>query len=149
MSERFIDSYLLYQMTLLSHKFSASFHEYLRTKGVTPSRWRILLNLSDMPGMYVKQLAEHTCFEQSRLTKSIAKMSAEGLVKKLVDSTDKRRVFICITEKGEQCVAPLIKAAKRNEDKVLEQLPENDRETLKSILAAFMKNQSKNEENLT
>lgn len=134
MSDRFIDNYLLFQLALASHTFSEEFYAQLRTAGVSPSKWRILLNLIDGPGMYLTSLAKYSLFEQSRVTKLVDQLVGEGLVEKRAGRQDRRRVSIHITNKGTALIAPLIEEAKVHEDSVLERLTPEDRKNLKSIL---------------
>ena len=140
MSNRFVDNYLLAKMALLSHTFSDEFYRYLRNHGVTPSRWRILLNLSETEGVYINQLADRTCYEQSRVTKSVQNMERDGLVVRRSCNIDKRRVRVHITDQGEQLLVPLIKAAKQHEEKVLSEISLDDAMRLQKILTIFVKN---------
>lgn len=140
MTNRFVDNYLLAQLAVLSHTLSDEFYRYLRDHGVTPSRWRILLNLSDTKGLYITQLADRTCYEQSRVTKSIQSLEKEGLVARRPCDADKRRVKVDITDAGEKLLLPLIRAAKLHEKKVLSEISLDDAERLQKILATFVQN---------
>lgn len=140
MPKRFIDNYLLFQLAILSHTFSAEFYKFLKQQNMSPARWRILLNLSKTPGMFITQLAEHTCYEQSRVTRIVDSLCEEGLVKRVLGENDRRRVRVKITQKGEKTLVPLVKAAEVHESRVLSEIPNSDRIRLKKILATFVKN---------
>lgn len=134
----FIDNYLLFQLAIVSHNFSTEFYEYLRTHGMSASKWRILLNLEGRPGMYVTQLAKNTLLEQSHVTKLTDQLCEEKLTKKRISDLDRRRVLVQITKRGEAVVAPLIKAAKKHERELLNKLDPGDAKKLKSILAKLV-----------
>ncbi len=134
MPEKFIDNYLLFQLALASHTFSEEFYQQLRAKGVSPAKWRILINLFDCPGMYLTSLAKYVLYEQSRVTKLVDQLVSEKLVEKKTSHQDRRRVSIHITEAGTKLVAPLIEQAKAHEASVLAKLSPSDQNNLKSIL---------------
>ena len=142
MSERFIDNYLLFQLALASHTFSEEFYTELRAAGVSPAKWRILINLVDCPGMYLTRLAKYALYEQSRTTKLVDQLVGEKLVRRRQDQRDRRRMSVHITVKGRKLVEPLIEKAKQHEDKVLSGLPKHDRTRLKSILAKLARRHS-------
>ena len=134
MSERFIDNYLLFQLALASHTFSEEFYEQLRSAGVSPAKWRILINLIDCPGMYLTRLAKYALYEQSRTTKLVDQLVGEALVERRTDQKDRRRVSVHITDTGRKLIEPLVEKAKIHEEEVLSSLSANDRTRLKSIL---------------
>ncbi len=134
MSERFIDNYLLFQLALASHTFSEEFYDQLRAAGVSPAKWRVLINLYDCPGMYLTRLAKYTLYEQSRVTKLVDQLVGEKMVEKRTDEQDRRRVSVHITRNGRRLIEPLTKQAKLHEAHVLSALSEQDSRQLKKIL---------------
>ena len=131
---RFVDSYLLFQLAVVSHTFSAEFYEQLKQYGLSPPKWRILLNLVDGPGMFVNELAAYTLLEQSHVTKLVDGLCQEKLTERFQSETDRRRVRVQITERGRTMMFPLIEAAKIHEAKVLGELAPSDARRLKAIL---------------
>ncbi|MBL4617188.1 MAG: MarR family transcriptional regulator [Robiginitomaculum sp.] len=143
MPEKFIDNYLLFQLALASHTFSEEFYDQLRAEGVSPAKWRILINLVDCQGMYLTALAKYSLYEQSRVTKLVDQLVGEGLVEKRSLHQDRRRVGIHITAKGTDMVKPLIEQAKIHEASVLSNLSASDQKHLKSILNKLAKRHAK------
>ncbi len=139
MSDKFIDNYLLFQLALASHTFSEEFYSQLRGAGVSPPKWRILINLIDCPGMYLTGLAKYALYEQSRVTKLVDQLAGEQLVEKRIDVRDRRRVSVHITNKGRKLILPLIERAKSHEETVLSALTKTDQKNLKSILQKLAK----------
>jgi len=143
MQKKFIDNYLLFQLALASHTFSEEFYDQLRAEGVSPAKWRILINLVDCSGMYLTALAKYSLYEQSRVTKLVDQLVGEKLVEKRTSHQDRRRVSIHITTKGMQLVKPLIEQAKTHEESVLADLSKSDQKHLKSILNKLAKRHAK------
>lgn len=135
----FRDNYLLFQLAFISHFFSREFHETLRRQGMSPPKWRILVNILERPGIRVTLLAKNTLFEQSRVTKIADQLSEEGLIVKQSDESDRRRVNLFVTRKGEEIIVPLIEQARAHEAKLLSQLHQEDARQLKRILAKLVK----------
>lgn len=132
---KFRENYLLFQLAFLSHKFSTEFYEFLRDKGTSPVKWRLLVNIMETPGIRVTTLAKNTLFKQSRVTKVTDQLCAEGLVLKTTGQDDRRQVNLTLTLKGKDVVLPLIQEAKRHEKMLLSQLDANDARHLKEILS--------------
>lgn len=139
MSTNFVNDYLLFQLAVVSNNFSLEFHEYLRSKNMSRTMWRILINLVDRPGLYLTDLAKNTLLEQSHVTKVTDQMCKQGLVEKINDVADRRRVNVRITKKGKTTILPLIAEAKKHEEKKLSQLHPDDAKQLKAILSTLAK----------
>jgi len=136
--KNFRGNYLLFQLAFVSHKFSEDFHNHLREQGMSPSKWRVLVNVNDQPGIRVTRLARNTLFEQSRVTKLVDQLCQEGLVIKAIDESDRRRVHLNLTRKGEAILSPLIEQAMHHEALLLSKLDPDDSDRLKSILAKLV-----------
>lgn len=139
---KFRENYLLFQLAFLSHNFSTEFHAFLRENGVSPSQWRVLVNVMESPGIRVTTLAKKTLFEQSRVTKLVDQLCLEGLILKTSGKKDRRLVILNITRKGEMLLLPLIEEAKQHETSILKRLEEADAIQLKKILSKLTKSLS-------
>ena len=144
MSGKFVEKYLLFQLAVISQSLSSEFYDYLRSKGVSPARWRVLVNLID-GDMFVSELVKNTLFEQSRVTKIVDQLVKDNLVIRQPDKQDRRRVKVRLTNKGRDLTVPLIEAAKTHEASVLSELPPHDRETFRSTLRYFVRTHFKQE----
>jgi len=136
---KFVDGYLLYQLATASHYLSDSFHRQIKAKGVKIHVWRVLASVVDQPGLMLTSLSRLVLYEQSRLTKIIDQMVADGLVDKKAVAGDRRKMAIFITDKGREVVAPLLKIAKDYELGALQSVSESERATLLRILGKLRK----------
>jgi DNA-binding MarR family transcriptional regulator len=138
-SKGFVENYLLFQLAIVSHRFSEEFHYYLKEMGISPSRWRILVNIYDKPGISINSLAKHTLYDQPRVTKAVNKLCREGVIMKKQSAEDKRRVMLHITNTGKETLIPIIQKAKHQEEEILNQLASNDRHNFKAVLKKLMR----------
>ncbi len=133
----FVDDYLLYLLAAASHAVSADFHALVRKAGLRVPEWRVIASLASQSPLRVTELAARTFYDQPRLTKTIARMAEQGLVARDGDPSDGRIVLVSLTPKGRAAAAPLIAEARRHEEIVLADLPQDDRRRLKAYLKAF------------
>jgi len=134
----FRDTYLLFQLAFVSHMFSEDFHAHLRELGISPSKWRLLVNIYERPDIPITLLAKHALYEQSRVTKLVDQLCAEGLAVKSVGKEDRRKVLLNLTAKGEAVLTPLIAQALHHEEQLLSELESSDVKLLKSILSKLV-----------
>jgi len=130
----FSDNYLSYLLSRAAHQISTEFHQVVADAGLRVPVWRVLGCLWDRDGMGVTELAERTIFEQSRLTKMLDGMEADGLVRRETEPSDRRRVRVRITDKGRAMVTPLIERARQHEADVLADYAPEEIAALQSAL---------------
>ena len=68
--------------------------------GASAEQWRVLDRLSDESGRPIGELAQHLDMNPPTMTKLIDRMVAAGLVQRIVDAQDNRRVLVFITDVG-------------------------------------------------
>lgn len=130
----FADTYLSYLLSRAAHQISTEFHQVVTEAGLRVPVWRVLACLWDRDGMGVSDLADRTIFEQSRLTKMLDGMEADGLVRRVQEPSDRRRVRLHITDKGRALIAPLVARAREHEARVLADYSAEEIAALQSAL---------------
>jgi len=130
----FSDTYLSYLLSRAAHQISTDFHQVVTEAGLRVPVWRVLACLWDRDGMGVTELADRTIFEQSRLTKMLDGMEADGLVRRETEPADRRRVRVRISAKGRALVTPLIERARQHEAEVLADYAPEEIAALQSAL---------------
>jgi DNA-binding MarR family transcriptional regulator len=76
-----------------------------RKNGVTPLQYQLLLHIKGYPGREsasVSELAERLQAKHHGVVALITRCESLGLVRRESDETDRRRVFVQLTEKGEK-----------------------------------------------
>lgn len=134
---RFVDDYLLYQLASVSSGASEAFYRIVRGLGLKPPEWRVLGSLDGDEGATITGIAVFSFMEQSRMTRLIERMEGKGLVRRVPDPDDRRRVRVFYTEEGRRLADVLIAEAKAHEARVLALLPPADAAQLKALLSTL------------
>lgn len=137
-SDSFVSGYLLYLLAATSEAASAQFHAQIRAQGLRVPEWRVLACLVDSDGMMVTHLARLALLEQSRVTKIITQMDARGLVERVGDAGDKRRVKVRLTDNGHRLALDLVDQAKAHEAHILSALADTDAARIKRTLQTVL-----------
>jgi DNA-binding MarR family transcriptional regulator len=133
----FVDDYLLYLLARASAGASAQFHAVVKARGVSVLEWRVLGQLSSGPAT-VSLLAERALSQQPTLTKVLDRMAAQGLVARLEDVADRRRVHVRLTDKGQRLAAELVPLAREHEARVLAGYSPREAAALKRTLRTLI-----------
>ena len=134
----FVFDYLLYLLAASSEKASEQFHDQVRARGLRVPEWRVLACLADTDGMMITRLASLSLLEQSRMTRIIAQMENKNLVRRTVDTADKRRVRVQLTDKGREVADRLVAEAKTHEAALLSSLADTDAARIKGVLRVLL-----------
>ncbi|MGW0229465.1 MarR family winged helix-turn-helix transcriptional regulator [Actinopolymorpha singaporensis] len=111
----------------------------LRALGLSMPEYEILVRLSESPGRTLRmaELAQSVHHSRSRLTHTIARMEAAGLVEREACPSDRRGVLARLTEEG---YARLVETAPHHvagvRDGLIDLVSEDDLATLGRVFAA-------------
>ncbi|MCW5773301.1 MAG: winged helix DNA-binding protein [Rhodospirillaceae bacterium] len=133
----FVHDYLLYLLARASMQASAQFHAIVKARGLSVLEWRVLGPLSSWPKT-VSTLAEMALSQQPTLTKVLDRMAKQGLVVRLEDAADRRRVRVRLTAKGRALAAELVPLARDHEAKVLAGYAPREAAALKRTLKTLI-----------
>jgi homoprotocatechuate degradation regulator HpaR len=76
------------------------FRPHMRKLGITDQQGRILRVLAECAAIELGELSAQTCIHPASLSRMIPSMQAKGLVRRLRDPVDARRVMVSITKPG-------------------------------------------------
>jgi len=116
---------------------SAQFHAIVKARGISVLEWRVLGQLSSGPET-VSTLAENALSKQPTLTKVLDRMVKDGLVSRLEDAADRRRVNVRLTDKGRALAAELVPLAREHESRVLAGYGQREAAALKRALKTLI-----------
>jgi MarR family transcriptional regulator, organic hydroperoxide resistance regulator len=139
----FVEDYLLYLLSRVSHVLSSEFHNQLRRRSVGVPVWRVLASLSGSKGETVTGLAEVCLLQQPTMTKLLDRMVRDGMVTRSQDARDRRVVRVALTPKGEALAGELIAAARKHEATVLARFPEMEAMDMKGVLRSVLERETK------
>lgn len=135
MPSRFIEGYLGYLLGQANHALYKGFDPQVRAAGLSSIEWRVLATLHDSEPISVSRLAREVLSKQPTVTKLVQRMTAQGWVELRADATDQRRTLVVATTAGKRLVRPLVRAARRHEDRLLRPLSSAERKALRELLA--------------
>jgi 3-hydroxy-9,10-secoandrosta-1,3,5(10)-triene-9,17-dione monooxygenase reductase component len=130
----FAESYLSYLLARASHTVASGFHAKLKTWKLSVPEYRVLLCLAGADGLGVGDLAAMAIMAQPRMTKLLDRMQRQGLVGRHPDRNDRRRVLIHLTASGRARAAPVLRAAKAHEARLLAPFTAEERGAIKRAL---------------
>ena len=133
----FVEDYLLYLLGRASMQASAQFHAVVKSRGLSVLEWRVLGQLAAGPRT-VSTLAERALSQQPTLTKVLDRMTAGGLVARLEDAADRRRVYVRLTDKGHRLATELVPLAREHETRVLAGYAPREAAALKRVLKTLI-----------
>jgi DNA-binding MarR family transcriptional regulator len=130
----FIDDYLAYLLAQASHLISHEFHTVARRAGLPVLHWRVLATLVDGEARSVGEVATIILTPQSTLTRVVDRMSAQNLLMRVPDETDRRITRLQITPQGLRVAQRLVAQARDHEAAVLAPLGAKEAAALKKSL---------------
>jgi DNA-binding MarR family transcriptional regulator len=107
----------------------------LKPDGLTIDHFRVLRCLDQSGPISMSELANHVLVEPANLTKIIDRMTAHGLVMRIPDQSDRRRVLVTLAPAGKQKNGQLADVAKDHEVFVKEMLGVDDVEAIRNLLS--------------
>lgn len=121
--------------------FQRSFDiELRRNVGVSLSQWRVVGTLVIQPGLTQKEIADKVGIEGATLVPIIDKMEKEGLLKRKLDSSDRRINRIYLTPKADSLWESMIECALRIRKSSAKNISESDIQTTLETLQKISKN---------
>lgn len=121
--------------------FQRSFDIELRKNaGVSLSQWRVVGALVLQPGLTQKEIADKVGVEGATLVPIIDKMEKEGLLKRKLDSSDRRINRIYLTTKADSLWESMIECALRIRKSSTKNISESDIQITLETLRKISKN---------
>lgn len=130
-----------YQVNLLARLLEQALRREIAAHGVVPGQFPALLNLYEEDGLTQAELTRRVGIEQPTMANTLQRMERDGLIERIADPSDRRRVRIHLTRHARQLQSRLAKAGHEVNAQAVEGLRPNE-------LAAFMKTLRQLVENL-
>ncbi|MDZ3992714.1 homoprotocatechuate degradation operon regulator HpaR [Pseudomonas sp. Teo4] len=117
----------------------AFFRPALNAHDLTEQQWRVIRILRQQGELESHQLAELACILKPSMSGVLKRLERDGLVARRKSPEDQRRVFIDLTDKGQQAFQAMSEEMGRNYDKILSQFGEDKLEQLMQLLNEMKK----------
>jgi DNA-binding MarR family transcriptional regulator len=121
-------------LALASRLYRARIGERLQVLGLFPGQEQVLEVLAMNGPMQMGELAERLSVRPPTVSKTIARLSAQGLVRRSAAGGDGRLVQVQLTEEGQTRAAMLAGLIEAVEREMLEELDGKDRKRLRKGL---------------
>jgi DNA-binding MarR family transcriptional regulator len=129
---------VLLSLLAAAHAIEARLEQGLATVGLSPAKHAVLSQLARAgEPLTLSELASRVCCVRSNMTQLVDRLEAEGLVRRIDDSGDRRIVRAAITVLGEDREAAGANQVRQIQSEFAAALPESDRATLERALAAL------------
>ncbi len=129
-----LQDHLAYIIASVNKQLEDELQERLRTEGMPLEQLRVLELLAGGDGLAMGELAAQALIEPTTLTKVIDRMVADGLVLRLIDADDRRRVLIALAPAGKVAVRRLSRISTSQETRIKKRVPKAKLGELRSLL---------------
>ncbi len=109
---------------------------------VTPEQWAVMSYLHKEDGLYQKQIADFLFKDKPTVTRILDILEKRNLVIRISDEKDRRKFKIYLTQDGRDIVSQLIPIAKNVQHRIIENIPQQEIDTLKNVLNKIYINSS-------
>ncbi|CAI3806330.1 HTH-type transcriptional regulator FarR [Pseudomonas sp. MM221] len=117
----------------------AFFRPALNAHDLTEQQWRVIRILRQQGELESHQLAELACILKPSMSGVLKRLERDGIVARRKSPEDQRRVFISLTEAGQQAFLAMSEEMARNYDKILAQFGEEKLQQLMQLLDEMKK----------
>lgn len=123
-------------LTLLQAREAAMafFRPALNQHHLTEQQWRVIRILRQQGELESHQLAHQACILKPSMTGVLTRLERDGLVRRQKSTQDQRRVFVALTEHGQQCFVSMSEGMESNYLKIEEQLGAQKMQQLLALL---------------
>lgn len=113
----------------------AFFRPSLNAHDLTEQQWRVIRILRQQGELESHQLAQQACILKPSMTGVLGPIERDGLVRCQKLTQDQRRVFVALTEQGQQCFVSMSEDMESNYQKIQQQFGEEKMQQLMALLS--------------
>lgn len=138
-SENKLELSTLITFTRAEHIIHKKELETIKESGLTITQFAVLEVLYNKGDLKICEIIEKILTTSGNITVVIKNLEKDGLVKKNLDSKDKRSTIISITDKGKKIIEDILPNHIENISGIFSILTDEEKITLKNILKKFKK----------
>tara|TARA_B110000438_G_scaffold191485_1_gene183112 strand:- start:5053 stop:5490 length:438 start_codon:yes stop_codon:yes gene_type:complete len=129
-----------YQVGLLSRLFDRALEQHLSDFQVLPGQFPALVMLYEQDGLTQADLCKRIQVEQPTMANTLNRMERDGLILRVPDPDDKRRVRAYLTDTAKGFKQDLMDKAREVPSQALKGLPTSEQDALFRQLAQMIEN---------
>ena len=113
---------------------------YSTLYGLSVSEWRTMAVLGPHQPLSASEIVERSSMDKVNVSRAIAGLRKKGLLGRGVNTDDRRRIVLWLTERGLEVFRTLVPLVRELEVKLLDGLSEDERTTLIRLMEKVRKN---------
>ncbi|NND00407.1 MAG: MarR family transcriptional regulator [Gammaproteobacteria bacterium] len=130
-----LDRFLPYRLSTLSNRISGIISETYKDKfGLSIAEWRIMAVLGQYPGASADEVSARIQIEKSIISRALQKLLARHLVSRQVDTNDRRRQNLTLTDTGMDIYSQIVPVSYDYEQALLDCLSEQERSIFNGLI---------------
>ena len=130
-----LDAWLPYRCSVIANRVSACLQSmYGERFQLSVPGWRVMAVLGRHAPLSAKEVGERTAMDQVQVTRAVNQMASVNLVSRRVDPSDRRRVVLRLSRRGQDAYAELVPLAQRIEREILASLTPGEIDQLSSLM---------------
>ena len=145
LGDQLLDDFAPYLMNRIMGRYNESLRQKMTSLDLTTPKMRALAVLSALDGIFINELAVYAVVEQSTLSRALDQLSADGLVKREIDSIDTRATRIYLTKTGLEAFKSLWPDMLSNYNEMFKNIDKDEKSqfivTLRKILTNIRKHE--------
>ncbi len=135
-----IDESISVYINDISRLYGAEVKREANQENLSQGLRKILMCLNDNDGISQLELTKQTGLSAPTISVTLAKMEADGIISREINSGDLRQVNVCITEEGKKQYETVANYCNTAEEKMLKGFSDEDRKILKDYLVKIIAN---------
>lgn len=134
------DRYPFYLIAHADHRYSQAMQAALARRGLSRPKWRALGALGRRDGATIGALAAITLLKRSTLSRVVARLEREGLVRRRARAGDRRNVEVHITAAGRRALGEIMLVTAGQYRRAVAGVPAGEVERLCAVLRRVIAN---------
>lgn len=106
----------------------------LAPAGITTAEWRLLVVLARSGPMSANAVRDGSSMDKVQVSRAVARATAAGLVDRRIDTDDRRRSVLSLTDRGRSVHDTVVPRARALEARLLDRLDAADRDRLSATI---------------
>lgn len=130
-----LNDFLPYRLSILSLKVSKGIAKHYEDRfGINISEWRILVILYKNPKINATEIAALSQMDKVRISRTVKSLLKQGYISQIKDPNDARARIYELESVGQKLMRAVIPDALRYEEKLLQQLSEDEQKQLQHLI---------------
>lgn len=107
--ERTLPMLLLFAREAVMQRFRPAQHAH----GLTDQQWRVIRTLAETDAIEIAELSGRSALHPASLSRILPKLAADGIVSRIPNAADQRRVIVSLTARGKRVLGDALPDSER------------------------------------